>query len=81
LHGGTGMTDEQFTDLIARGCAKVNISTGLKVTFMKTNLEFLRGAEAANKWDPPSLFRDVRAAVIEMAAGYMDTFGSTGKAW
>ena len=80
LHGGTGMTDEQFADLIARGCAKVNISTGLKVTFMKTNLEFLRGAEAANKWDPPSLFRDVRAAVVEMAAGYMDTFGSVGKA-
>ena len=61
LHGGTGMTDEQFADLIARGCAKVNISTGLKVAFMKTNLEFLRGAEAADKWDPPSLFRDVRA--------------------
>ena len=28
LHGGTGLSDEQFTDLIARGCAKVNISTG-----------------------------------------------------
>ena len=81
LHGGTGMTDAQFADLIARGCAKVNISTGLKVTFMKTNLDFLRGAEAANKWDPPSLFRDVRAAVVEMAAGYMTTFGSAGKAW
>jgi ketose-bisphosphate aldolase len=32
LHGGTGLTDAQFTDLIARGCAKVNISTALKVT-------------------------------------------------
>ena len=32
LHGGSGMTDEQFTDLIARGCAKVNISTALKRT-------------------------------------------------
>ena len=30
LHGGTGMTDAQFSDLIARGCAKVNISTALK---------------------------------------------------
>ena len=27
LHGGSGMTAEQFPDLIARGCAKVNIST------------------------------------------------------
>ena len=56
LHGGTGMTDEQFTDLIARGCAKVNISTALKVAYMKSNLEFLREAEQKDKWDPPSLF-------------------------
>ena len=81
LHGGTGMTDEQFADLIARGCAKVNISTALKVSFMKANLEFLRGAEAANKWDPPSLFRDVRTTVVQLATGYFDKFGSAGKAW
>ena len=34
LHGGTGMKPDQFTDLIARGCAKVNISTALKIRFM-----------------------------------------------
>src|SRR5262249_42792024 len=45
LHGGTGMTDAQFTDLIARGCAKVNISTALKVTYMKASLSHLREAE------------------------------------
>jgi fructose-bisphosphate aldolase class II len=27
LQGGTGLTDEQFQDLIARGSAKINIST------------------------------------------------------
>ncbi|HEY2794924.1 MAG TPA: class II fructose-bisphosphate aldolase [Micromonosporaceae bacterium] len=81
LHGGTGMTTEQFTDLIARGCAKVNISTALKVTFMQANLEFLRGAEAKNSWDPPSLFRHVHAAVTAMAGDYISTFGSAGKAW
>ena len=52
LHGGTGMTDAQFTDLIARGCAKVNISTALKVTFMKSSLDFLRQAEERDSWDP-----------------------------
>jgi ketose-bisphosphate aldolase len=81
LHGGTGMTDAQFHDLIARGCAKVNISTALKVTFMKSSLEFLRGAEAANKWDPPSLFHDVRSAAVDLATKLIATFGSTGKAW
>jgi fructose-bisphosphate aldolase class II len=81
LHGGTGMTDAQFTDLISRGCAKVNISTALKITYMRANLDFLRKAEERDTWDPPSLFTDVRAAVLELAAGHMRTFGSAGKAW
>ena len=81
LHGGTGMTDAQFTDLIARGCAKVNISTALKVTYMKANLAFLRSTEERDVWDPPSLFTSVRAAVLEMAAGHMRRFGSVGRAW
>ncbi|BCL77639.1 fructose-bisphosphate aldolase [Ktedonobacteria bacterium brp13] len=81
LHGGTGLTDEQFKDLIARGCAKVNISTAVKITFMKANLAFLRDAEAKNKWDPPSLFRAVRQEVKNLALKHMQTFGSEGKAW
>jgi fructose-bisphosphate aldolase class II len=81
LHGGTGMTDAQFTDLIARGCAKVNISTALKVTYMKANLAFLRGAEERGTWDPPSLFASVRTAVLDMAADHMRRFGSIGRAW
>jgi ketose-bisphosphate aldolase len=81
LHGGTGMTDAQFSDLIARGCAKVNISTALKVTYMQSNLEFLLGARQRDSWDPPSLFTAVRSAVVEMAAGHMRRFGSVGKAW
>jgi len=80
LHGGTGMSDEQFTDLISRGCAKINISTALKVAYMKSNLEFLKQAEQRNVWDPPSLFTAVHAAVKEMAADHMRRFGSVGKA-
>ena len=81
LHGGTGMTDAQFSDLIERGCAKVNISTALKIAYMKSNLAFLRGAEERDTWDPPSLFTAVRAAVKDMAAEHMSRFGSVGKAW
>jgi len=80
LHGGTGMSDEQFTDLISRGCAKINISTALKVAYMKSNLEFLKQAEQKNVWDPPSLFTAVHAAVKDMAADHMRRFGSVGKA-
>ena len=66
LHGGSGMTDAQFHDLIARGCAKVNISTALKIEFMQSSLAFLKGAEAADKWDPPSLFADVRSHIVAL---------------
>ena len=80
LHGGSGMTDEQFSDLIARGCAKVNISTALKRTFMRSNLSFLQEAERDDRWDPPSLFREVRADVMAMAAAHIERFGSAGRA-
>ena len=58
----------------------MNISTALKRQFMKSNLAFLRDAEQRDKWDPPSLFTAVRADTVELAAGFMRTFGSSGKA-
>ena len=79
LHGGTGMTAEQFTDLIGRGCAKVNISTALKIAFMKSGYDFM--TENPGKYDPPSIFKVQRAAVMEMAKDHMRKFGSEGKAW
>ncbi len=41
LHGGTGMTAEQFGDLVGRGCAKVNISTALKIAFMQAGYDHM----------------------------------------
>jgi fructose-bisphosphate aldolase, class II len=81
LHGGTGLSAEQFQDLIARGCAKVNISTALKESYMKSSLEFLRGAEEKGKWDPPSLFAHQRAAIVGMAREHIALFGGSGRAW
>ncbi|GAC1319719.1 MAG: class II fructose-1,6-bisphosphate aldolase [Chloroflexota bacterium] len=81
LHGGSGLSDDQFTDLIARGCAKVNISTAIKESYMKASLAFLRDAEAKDKWDPPSLFRHVRQEVMTTATEHIRRFGSAGKAW
>lgn len=79
LHGGTGLSADQFRDLVARGCAKVNISTAIKEVYMRTSLKSLRSAEAADKWDPPTLFRDQRAAVLEVARSHMRMFGSSGR--
>jgi ketose-bisphosphate aldolase len=79
LHGGSGLTLEQFRELIKRGCAKVNISTALKEIYMKSNLEFLLEAQKKNKWDPPSLFASTREKVIEMVVDLTEQFGSKGK--
>jgi fructose-bisphosphate aldolase class II len=79
LHGGTGMTADQFSDLIARGCAKVNISTALKIRFMQSGYDYM--TEHPSEYDPPKLFAAQRSAVVEMAKDHIRLFGSDGKAW
>jgi ketose-bisphosphate aldolase len=79
LHGGTGMTADQFSDLIGRGCAKVNISTALKIRFMQSGYDYI--TEHPTEYDPPKLFVAQRAAVLEMAKDYIRLFGSEGRAW
>ena len=81
LHGGTGLSDDQFRDLIARGCAKVNISTAIKEAYMRSGLGHLKEAEEKNKWDPPTLFAHQRAAVVSTARQHIALFGGSGKAW
>jgi ketose-bisphosphate aldolase len=78
LHGGTGLSAAQFSDLIARGCAKVNVSTALKIAFMEASRGYLVAhPEAA---DPPKLFDVVREAVMEMARQHICLFGAEGRA-
>ena len=78
LHGGTGLRQEQFTDLISRGCAKVNISTALKIAFVDAHREYLE--DNPGKHDPPSMLGHVRAAVKAMAEHHIGMFGSAGRA-
>ena len=78
LHGGTGLTESQFSDLIARGCAKVNISTALKIAYVDAHREYLDANPG--KHDPPALLRHVRAAVKDMAEHHIRMFGSAGQA-
>ena len=78
LHGGTGLRPEQFTDLISRGCAKVNISTALKIAFVEAHRDYLDANPG--KHDPPAMLRHVWAAVKSMAEQHIGMFGSAGKA-
>jgi ketose-bisphosphate aldolase len=79
LHGGTGMSAEQFADLIKRGCAKVNISTALKVAYLSSGFDYLTAHPG--EYDPPKVFAAQRTAVMEMAKRHILMFGSEGKAW
>jgi fructose-bisphosphate aldolase class II len=78
LHGGTGMTADQFSDLIGRGCAKVNISTALKIAFIQSGYDYV--TEHPTEYDPPKLFVAQRAAVVEMAKEHIARFGGEGRA-
>ena len=78
LHGGTGLSPHQFDDLIARGCAKVNISIALKLAFMHAHRDFFE--RSPQHADPPVLLRFVRERVIAVAHEHMLLFHSEGKA-
>jgi ketose-bisphosphate aldolase len=78
LHGGTGMTGDQFRDLVGRGCAKVNISTALKIAYMQAGFDHM--TESPGKFDPPSQFEAQRDAVIGMAREHIRLLGGEGKA-
>ena len=80
LHGGTGLSEEDFRTFIAAGISKINISTGLKMAYMRAAQAHTATAEATGRWDPPSMFRDVATAVQTEVAGHLDVFGSSGRA-
>lgn len=61
LHGGSGLTDAQFTELIQRGCAKGNISTALKGAYLRAALSSLQDSPRTDAWDPATLFWHTRA--------------------
>ena len=70
LHGGTGLTDEQFRRLIGLGMRKINIAT-----------DIFRAAALAPHTD--SIFANITAdasAVRTVTKKYIALFGSAGKA-
>lgn len=70
LHGGTGLTDEQFCRLIALGMRKINIATDI----------FMAQASACQGKD---IFKNIASSVDAVSATakrYIKLFGSEGKA-
>lgn len=70
MHGGTGLTDEQFHRVIALGMRKINIATDI----------FMAQAGACQGSD---IFRNIASsvdAVSSVVKRYIELFGSEGKA-
>jgi ketose-bisphosphate aldolase len=78
LHGGTGLTEEAFRELIRRGEAKVNISTQLKMVMADSYREYL--AKRPTEYDPLKLLGAVQKDVKAMALDFFRIFGSEGRA-
>ena len=78
VHGGTGLSDVVFQELISRGAPKINISTQLKITFSDGFRTYLEAHPT--EYNPMKLLDAVRKDVIDMAAGLMKVFGSEGQA-
>ena len=76
LHGGSGVTEEQFRTAIAGGIGKINVATDLYVT---TGRRLVEAAQA----EGASYFQLGKAAIdsfVERCGYYLDLFGASGHA-
>jgi ketose-bisphosphate aldolase len=78
LHGGTGLADEVFRRCIARGCAKVNISTQIKYAFIDGFVEYHRAHDS--QYNPLKVLAAQYEAMKRGIVGNIKLFGSAGKA-
>jgi len=76
LHGGSGVTEEQFRTAIANGICKINVATDLFVTTGRRLCEAAR-AEGASYF---ALSQAAIESFQERCGYYLDLFGATGRA-
>ncbi len=76
IHGGTGLSDEQFRKLTTLGVAKINYYTALADAAGET----IRAAAKAGAHGYTALTATVREAVAREAERCMRVFGSAGRA-
>jgi fructose-bisphosphate aldolase class II len=78
LHGGSGISDEDFRKAVSLGIAKINFFTGMSQAALNATRTYLnQGQETYN--DYPVMITRVKAAVCKTVEEQMQIFGSTGK--
>jgi ketose-bisphosphate aldolase len=76
LHGGTGLSDETFAKAIARGAAKINISTNLKHVWVESFVNYHK--EHPTDFEPLRVGDAQYRACKAMFAGFIEKFGGKG---
>lgn len=77
LHGGTGLSDDTFARAIARGSAKINISTNLKHVFIES-VEAYRRANP-DDYEPLRVIDAQYQACKALFGGFIAKFGGEGR--
>ena len=77
LHGGTGLPDDIIQRCIGLGCAKVNISTQLKHSFIDGFAEYHR--DNPEDYEPLRVIEAQYQEMKSLVAGYVRQFGGEGR--
>ncbi len=76
LHGGSGLSDDQFRQAVSGGISKINIFTSLASEASKRMIESAKDEKASYF----SLTNKIREAFFDQSCHHIDVFGSGGKA-
>lgn len=77
LHGGSGLSEEQFRAAIKTGIAKVNVATDL---YRTTGGRLVETAQQENGINYQGLMKAAMGSFQERCGYYLDLFGTSGKA-
>ena len=76
MHGGTGISDEQFRLAIAAGICKVNYFTNIMLSATRN----MQAAAAQPGADMFKIYDGIRPAYVEWCSHLYDVFGTSGRA-
>jgi fructose/tagatose bisphosphate aldolase len=75
MHGGTGLTDEQFRGAIVAGISKINFATSI----LNSAAENMRAASEDSQASIFSISEGIRTAYRQWCGQLFDTFGATNR--
>jgi fructose-bisphosphate aldolase class II len=79
LHGGSGLSEQDFRTAISLGISKINFFTGMSQAALDATREYLhKNSQIYNEY--PLMLEQVKNRVTEVVARQMEIFGSVGKA-